>query len=94
MYKILKITIIIFLLGGCMNATEIVGKVKVKGSSPHTYLVIEDSKTHKSYKIKNADDFNLENMQNEILKLKVKVIKESIGPGFPAIVEVLNVKSK
>ena len=30
--------------------------------------------------------------QNKTVKVKVRFIKKSIGPGFPAVVEVLEVK--
>jgi hypothetical protein len=77
-----------------INALELIGKIKVKGSSPHTYLVIEDNTTHKNYTISNAKDFNLTNRQNETLKIEAKVIKKAIGPGFPTVIEVVEVKDK
>ena len=90
--KVLKLALIVGILSGYISAMEIVGKIKVKGSSPHTYLVIEDNKTHKSYTISNAKDFNLTNRQNEILKVEAKIIKKAVGPGFPAVIEVLEIK--
>jgi len=71
---------------------ELEGELYVKGSAPHTYLVIEDHKSHKSYKIKNAKRFRLNGRQKEVVKLKAKLIQKAIGPGFPAVVEVVEVK--
>ncbi len=92
--KLLKASLAIILLNGYLNAMEIIGKVKVKGSSPHTYLVIEDIKTHKNYAISNAKDFSLINRQNETLKFEVKVIKKAVGPGFPAVVEIIYINTQ
>ena len=71
---------------------EVSGRLAMKGSSIHTYLVIEDTKNHKTLKINNKEDLHLMQHQNEIVTLKVKLIKKSIGPGFPAEIEVLEVK--
>jgi len=91
-----KILIGLSLIGflGCAqdNMMELEGRVAMKGSSPHTYLSIKDSKSQKSYKIQNQAKFDLMTKQNQILKLKAVLIKEAIGPGFPAIIEVVEVK--
>jgi len=81
-------------LFGCANSSlvEIEGKIAVYGSMPHTFLAIKDSKNHKYYKIKNAKDFNLQNMQNRVIKVKAKILKKKIGPGFPAVIEVVELK--
>jgi len=79
---------------GCANGSlvDIEGKVAMYGSMPHTFLAIKDSKNHKYYKISNSKDFNLMNMQNKIIKVKAKILKQKIGPGFPAIIEVVKIK--
>jgi len=92
MKSIIKVFLIILGVSIYINAIEIVGKIKVKGSSPHTYLVIEDINNSKNYKISNPQDFNLINRQNETLKIEGKVIKKAIGPGFPSVVEVIEIK--
>jgi len=76
---------------GCTNSadTNLEGKIAVKGSGPHTYLVIEDEKTHKDYKIANPKEFNLIDKQNKTVKLKAKVVRKAIGPGFPAEIKVI-----
>jgi len=81
-------------LMGCAqeNMMELEGRVAVKGTEPHTYLSIKDTKTQKSYKIQNQAQFNLMNKQNQTLKVKAVLIKEAIGPGFPAVVEVVEVQ--
>lgn len=91
-----KLIISLSLLGliGCANDKTIAleGRVAMKGSSPHTYLSIKDSKSHTSYKIQNLEKFDLMKKQNQTVKLKAIVIKEAIGPGFPAVIEVVEVE--
>lgn len=79
---------------GCAqdNIMELEGRVAVKGSSPHTYLSIKDSKSQKSYKIENQTEFDLMKKQNQMVKVKAVLIKEAIGPGFPAVIEVVEAK--
>ena len=91
-----KILIGLSLIGflGCAqdNMMELEGRVAVKGSSPHTYLSIKDSKSQKSYKIQNQAKFDLMTKQNQTVKLKAVLLKEAIGPGFPAVIEVVEVQ--
>jgi len=91
-----KILIGLSLIGflGCAqdNIMELEGRVAMKGSSPHTYLSIKDSKSQKSYKISNQAKFDLMTKQNQTVKLKAVLLKETIGPGFPAVIEVVEVQ--
>jgi hypothetical protein len=97
--KLMNMMKILFISGaflsslGCTqnNHLALEGRIAMQGSSIHTYLVIEDKKSNKTYKIKNKESFNLSQQQNKILKLKAKLLKEAIGPGFPAEIEVLEV---
>ncbi len=79
---------------GCAHngdTMELEGRIAMKGSSSHAYLTIRDNATHKSYKIQNREHFDLMVKQNQNIKLKVKLIKEAVGIGFPAVVEVIEV---
>ena len=91
-----KLIIGLSLIGfiGCAqdNTMELEGRVAVKGSSPHTYLSIKDNKSQKSYKIQNQTKFDLMKKQNQTVKIEAILIKEAIGPGFPAVIEVVEVK--
>jgi len=91
-----KILIGLSLVGflGCAqdNVMELEGRVAMKGSSPHTYLSIKDSKSQKSYKISNQAKFDLMRKQNQTVKVKAVLLKEAIGPGFPAVIEVVEVQ--
>lgn len=91
-----KLIILLTLLGltACAreNMMELEGKVAMKGSAPHTYLSIKDSKSQKSYKIQNQAKFDLMKKQNQTVKVKAVLVKEAIGPGFPAVIEVIEVK--
>lgn len=71
---------------------EVEGRIAVKGSSPHTYISIKDNKSHKSYKIKNYEKFGLMQKQNQTVKVKATLLKEAIGPGFPAVIEVVKIQ--
>ena len=88
------LSILVFVFMGCAkdNIIEIEGRVAVKGTSPHTYLNIKDTKSQKSYKIQNQAEFDLMYKQNQNVKIKAVLIKEPIGPGFPAVIEVIEVK--
>ena len=79
---------------GCAqdNIIELEGRVAMKGSSPHAYLSIKDSKSQKSYKIQNQAKFDLMKKQNQIVKVEAVLVKEAFGPGFPAVIEVVEVK--
>jgi uncharacterized protein YcfL len=94
MKKILIGLSLIGLFVGCAqdNVMELEGRVAVKGSERHTYLSIEDTKTQTSYKIHNQAKFDLMNKQNQTVKVKAVLIKEAIGPGFPAVIEVVEVE--
>ena len=91
-----KLIIALSLIGliGCAqdNMMELEGRVAMKGSSPHSYLSIKDTKSQKSYKIHNQDKFDLMKKQNQTVKVKAVLIKEAVGPGFPAVIEVIEVK--
>ncbi len=80
---------------GCAKSSDLdlEGGLYMKGSTPHSYMVIEDQKSHKSYKIKNPEAFNLAHRQNESVKITAKFLKKAIGPGFPAVIEVLSIKN-
>jgi hypothetical protein len=86
--------IMIGVLMGCVDNgdLELEGGLYVKGSAPHSYLVIEDQKSHKNYKIQNAKAFNLQKRQKEVVKLKARLLKKAIGPGFPAVIKVVEAK--
>lgn len=79
---------------GCVNNTlmEIEGKLSVKGLSANTYLAIQDSKTKRNYKIQNQENFNLIDRQKQTVRVKAILIKEAVGPGFPAVIKVVEVK--
>jgi hypothetical protein len=85
--------IVMFLSIGCASEkTKVIsGYITVKGNAPHSYIVIEDKKNHNEYKIKNAKAFNLAHRQREKLTMEVSWIKDAVGPGFPAVIKVVNI---
>ena len=93
MKKLLFALSLIGLIGCAQdNIMELEGRIAVKGSSPHTYLSIKDTKSRKSYRIQNQAKFDLMKKQNQTVNLKAVLVKEAIGPGFPAVIEVVEVK--
>jgi len=91
--KMITFLCVIGLLGCTQSESmELQGRIAVKGSERHTYLTIYDQKTHKSYKIKNKNAFDLMHKQDQTINLEAKLIKKAIGPGFPAVIEVTEVK--
>ena len=91
--KIIALLCIAGLLGCTQGKSlELQGRIAMKGSATHTYLTIVDHKTHKTYKIQNKEAFHLLHKQNKTVKLEAKIIKDAIGPGYPAIIEVTEVK--
>ena len=84
------------MLTGCAqsNDLELEGGLYMKGYDHYNrYLLIEDRKSHRGYKINNPEAFHLEKRQKEIVKLKARLVKKAIGPGFPAEIEVVAVEN-
>ena len=86
------------LFGGCtnqkdldMNTITINGTIYMKGSAPHTYLVIED-KQHNKYQITNPKKFDIIHKQNQTLSLQTKIIKQSKSPLIPTQIEIVEIK--
>jgi uncharacterized lipoprotein NlpE involved in copper resistance len=94
MKKSILILMMIFSFIGCANSMDmdLEGKIAVKGSEPFSYLSIKDEKTSKNYKIENKESFDLMHQQNKVVKIKAELVKEAVGPGFPAVIKVLEVK--
>jgi hypothetical protein len=69
------------------------GDISMRGSSRMQFLSIDEAGSGKQYKILNPKAFDLHAKQNHTLTLKVKLHKASIGAGFPAEVEVLEILS-
>jgi len=76
---------------GCAtdNTKVITGYIAIKGSAPHSYVVIEDKEHHKEYKIDNARAFDLASKQKQSVTMEVSWVKEAVGPGFPAVIKVI-----
>ena len=94
MKNIISILATLSFLGCNSNANSFVikGKISMYGSEPHTYIGIKDSKSQKIFKISNASKFNLNKLQNHTVKIKAKFEKEAIGPGFPAVISVVQMQ--
>ena len=73
------------------NRVNLQGIVYVKGSAPHTYVVIEEQQSHKNYKVRNPERFHLMEQQKKSLNVEAIIVKEAIGPGFPAEIEIISI---
>ncbi len=81
--------IVILVCGGC---TSLVfrGKVTVKGSEPHTYLVLVAKDTE--YKLVGRLQEKIwQQYQGRTIEVRGEIIKDAIGPGFPAELEVTEI---
>jgi len=80
--------------GSQAKLLELEGGIYLKGSVPHTYLVIEDRHTHRMYKIDNPASFDLIHRQKHVVKVQAKLLDEEKGPGDPATIEVVKVEGE
>ena len=89
--KIILFLVAILFIAGCAtdNTKVITGYIAIKGSAPHSYVVIEDKEHHKEYKIDNAKAFDLASKQKQNVTIEVSWVKEAVGPGFPAVIKVI-----
>jgi hypothetical protein len=78
-------------LKSCLDILGWYSGLSINGYAQHSYISVKDKISQLTYKLKNGSDFNLTNRQHENIKLKIKVLKKAVGPGFPAIVEVMKV---
>lgn len=72
---------------------ELTGKLSVKGSEPHTMLVLTTSRGEAYQIVGDLEAVLRGNFQYRTVTLRGEVVKEAIGPGFPAqfeAVEILN----
>jgi len=94
MLKNILALVTLFGFTGCMEgqSIDLEGRIAMKGSAIHNYLTIYDKQTQKSYKIQNKEAFNLVKHQNQTIRIEARLIKEAMGPGYPAVIEVVNIK--
>lgn len=94
MMKKIMFGIAILGFAGCAKNDTITidGIVTMKGSAPHNYLNIRDTKSNKNYQINNADKFNLSQKQNMTLEIEANIIKKAVGAGHPATIRVIRMK--
>jgi uncharacterized protein YcfL len=95
MKKTITLPLILLGLTACaeQNTTmELHGKIYMKGSMPHAYLVLEESQKHTSYRIINPEAFSLQEKQKKAVTLKATLVEKAKGPGFPATIKVVAIE--
>ncbi len=93
MKRFFLLNLLTLLLGACMsaNGVQLEGKIKYIGATPHNFLALED-RDHKIYKISNPEDFNIAQKQNHSVVIKAKILKKTIGVGFPTLIKVTDLE--
>ena len=73
--------------------TEITGKLSVKGSAPHTMLVLTTSGGREYQIVGDLEAELRDEYQYRTVTLKGEVVKQAVGPGFPAQFEAVKIVS-
>jgi hypothetical protein len=82
-------TLSLVFLSGC-SSLKLAGRVAVKGSEPHTYLVlVVDGRDYKL--VGPLRDEIWKTYQGQRIRVRGRIVREARGPGFPAEVEVLEI---
>ena len=82
--------LILFILISCKSIT-LKGKIAVKGSEPHTYLVLVSVENGEYAIVGELKQEIWNKYQGHMIKVRGNVIKQAIGPGFPAELEVIQI---
>ncbi|MBN1836779.1 MAG: hypothetical protein JW820_13070 [Spirochaetales bacterium] len=84
------VALLLLCFGGCTSLT-VAGRVAVKGSEPHTYLVLVAA--NQDYKIVGPLREEIwRRYQGQRIRVRGRLVRKAIGPGFPAELEVLEIR--
>ena len=83
--EIVAVVLLAVLLFSCDDETKVIsGKVAVAGNEPFSYVRVIDQ-NNVEYKLVGPLVEGLrKSYQGKVVKLRGKVIKRAVGPGFPA----------
>jgi hypothetical protein len=88
--RLLSLSIGLAFLAGCTEQI-LTGTIAIKGSEPHTYPALTTADQQEYRLVGQRGQEIGESYQNMLLKVRVRLVKEAIGPDFPAEVEVLEI---
>lgn len=72
------------------SSLKVAGRVAVKGNEPHTYLVlVSDSREYKL--VGPLQEKIWKTYQGQRIRVRGRIVREALGPGFPAELEVLEI---
>ncbi len=89
-YRVLRIAAFTTLVAACATLSTVTGRIVVKGSEPHTYLVIETPEVEYAIVGDLADD--VAEYQNHVITVQGMVVSEALGPGMSACLEVRRIQ--
>jgi hypothetical protein len=79
------------ILFGFANPITIKGSISVKGNEPHTYLALTTDRNEEFSIVGKKKKEIWENYQGQVITVKGKIVRKSIGPGFPAEFDVTKI---
>ena len=88
--KLIKTVLIVFavtMILSCKTVT-LKGKIAVKGNEPHTYLVLILEQNLEYAIVGDLRQEIWTKYQGQVIKVQGKIVKQAVGPGFPAELEV------
>lgn len=88
--KLIKTVLIVFavtMILSCKTVT-LKGKIAVKGNEPHTYLVLILEQNLEYAIVGDLRQEIWTKYQGQVIKVRGKIVKQAVGPGFPAELEV------
>jgi hypothetical protein len=79
---------------GFFGSVTIEGKISVKGNEPNVYLALT-TKDNREYSIVGKYEKEIwEKYQGQSIRVKGRIVKKGIGPGFPDEFEVTGIMEK
>ena len=85
MRRVVTVLLLSFILAGCLTYT---GRVSVKGNEPHSYVVLVTQDDTAYRLVGDLAPRIRKEYQNMTIVVRGCIVKEAVGPGFPAELHV------
>lgn len=90
-FLLTALSLLLLTATGCSADKVLSGRVTLAGSAPHSYVRILSAQTE--YRLVGPQEQQLrEQWQGREVRVDGRVVKEAIGPGFPAEFEVKHIE--